>query len=318
MTIEKEAFATEVKSGLMSFPKTLPSKYFYDKKGDALFQTIMNLEEYYLTRSEHEIFKTQKQEILNQFRKRDSQFKLIELGAGDGLKTKVLLSHFVQMGVDFSYAPIDISGNALSQLSQDLSTNMPLLDFDVIQGDYFEALERLNKNHDCKEIVLFLGSNIGNFNNDEALKFLIALSHNLSIGDGLLVGFDLMKDPVKILNAYNDKEGVTRDFNKNLLTRINNELGGNFDLNAFRHVPTYDPVTGETKSHLVSTIDQRVFIEALDEEFHFNAWEAIHTEISQKYSYKMIQEFAINSGFELIKNFTDSQENYVNSYWEKV
>jgi uncharacterized SAM-dependent methyltransferase len=178
-------------------------------------------------------------------------------------------------------------------------------------------LGKINQKGSSREVVLFLGSNIGNFNNDEALEFLQKLSSSLSIGDGLFIGFDLMKDPDVILKAYNNEKGVTRDFNKNLLTRINNELGANFNLNSFRHVPTYNPITGETKSHLVSTIDQRVCIDALDQEIHFNAWEAIHTEISQKYSYKMIHEFAENSGFRLIQNFTDSQENYLNSYWEK-
>jgi L-histidine Nalpha-methyltransferase len=314
---KNSVFALDVKKGLESFPKTLPSKYFYDKRGDELFQEIMNLKEYYLTKSEHEIFQTQKQEILAQFYKNAAPFKLIELGAGDGLKTKVLLNHFVDAEVDFTYSPIDISSNVLSQLSNDLSTNIPKLNVEVVQGDYFEALGKINQKGSCREVVLFLGSNIGNFNNDEALDFLQKLSNNLSADDGLFIGFDLMKDPDVILNAYNDKRGVTRDFNKNLLTRINNELGANFNLNSFRHVPTYNPTSGETKSHLVSTIDQRIFIEDLDQEFHFNAWEAIHTEISQKYSYKMIHEFAEKSGFKLLKNFTDSQEYYVNSYWEK-
>lgn len=312
------AFAMEIKEGLENFPKTLPSKYFYDKRGDELFQEIMNLDEYYLTKSEHEIFETQKQDILAQFYKDNAPFKMIELGAGDGFKTKVLLNHFVENAVDFAYSPIDISANVLTQLSEDLSVNIPGLKVEVIQGDYFEALKKLNKNHNCREVVLFLGSNIGNFENTEALEFLRELSNNLSIGDGLFIGFDLMKDPDIILKAYNDKKGITSAFNMNLLTRINNELGANFDLNTFRHVPTYNPITGETKSHLVSMIDQRVFIEELANEYHFNAWEAIHTEVSQKYSFKMIQEFAENSGFKLIQNFTDAQENYVNSYWEKM
>ena len=260
---------------------------------------------------------TQKQEILAQFYKKAAPFKMIELGAGDGLKTKVLLNHFVDAGVDFTYSPIDISSNVLTQLSNDLRANIPKLKVEVVHGDYFEALAKINQKGSSREVVLVLGSNIGNFNNDEALEFLQKLSSSLSVGDGLFIGFDLMKDPDVILKAYNDKKGVTRNFNKNLLTRINNELGANFNLNSFRHVPTYNPITGETKSHLVSTIDQRVFIEGLEKEFHFNAWEAIHTEISQKYSYKMIQEFAEKSGFKLIQNFTDSQENYLNSYWEK-
>ncbi len=316
-SIDIDIFAEEVKQGLSGFPKTLPSKYFYDEKGDELFQAIMQLDEYYLTRSEYEIFQIQKQDILEQFSKDGSAFKLIELGAGDGTKTKVLLKHFVADGVEFSYAPIDISGNVLEQLTADLNENIPNLKVEAVQGDYFEALAGLNKNHTSKEVVLFLGSNIGNFTNSEAEAFLSELSENLSQGDLLFIGFDLMKDPDKILNAYNDKKGITRAFNLNLLTRINNELGGDFILANFRHVPTYDPVTGETKSHLVSIKDHSVSIEETGESFHFNAWEAIHTEVSQKYSYRMINEFAEKSGFRLIKNFTDCEENYVNSLWEK-
>ncbi len=311
-------FAADVKEGLNTFPKRLPSKYFYDEKGDELFQKIMGLEEYYLTRSEYQIFQNQKEDILNAFMGDSGGFKLIELGAGDGTKTKVLLKYFLSQKANFIYSPIDISGNVLEQLGNDLRQNLPEIKVEAQQGDYFKALAALNKNHTCKEVVLFLGSNIGNFDNLEALGFLNQLSSNLSKGDMLFVGFDLMKDPDKILAAYNDSEGVTREFNMNLLKRINNELGGNFNIDKFRHVPTYDPITGETKSHLVSTEEQDVFIDEIGETFHFNAWEAIHTEVSQKYSYRMIREFAEKSGFELVQNFTDTEENYVNSLWQKL
>ena len=317
-TVETTAFAKDINEGLSSFPKSIPSKYFYDEKGDELFQEIMGLEEYYLTRSEHEIFEIQKQEILDQFLCGCSSFKLIELGAGDGTKTKVLLKHFLDRGVEFTYAPIDISGNVLELLESDLLKSLPELKVEAVQGDYFKALAALNKNHNCREVMLFLGSNIGNFTNSDAKEFLSQLASNLSKDDLLFIGFDLMKDPDIILRAYNDSQGITREFNLNLLTRINNELGANFDVTKFRHVPTYDPVSGETKSHLVSTIDQKVYIEAIEKSFHFNAWEAIHTEVSQKYSFKMIAEFAKDSGFELVKNFADCEENYVNSLWRKV
>lgn len=317
-TLTDSLFAREVHAGLTSTPKTLPSKYFYDERGDELFQTIMSLGEYYLTRSEFEIFAEQKDKILDAFIGETSGFKLIELGAGDGTKTKVLLEHFVKSDVNFSYAPIDISQNVLDQLTSDLEENLPQLKLEPIQGDYFKALASLNKQHTCREIVLFLGSNIGNFSPIESIDFLSHLGENLSSGDMLLIGFDLMKDPQAILNAYNDKMGVTKEFNLNLLTRINNELGGDFDTSKFEHFPTYDPITGETKSHLVSTVKQNVYIEELDQVYSFDAWEAIHTEVSQKYSFKMIEEFAAKAGFRIKKNFLDSNEYYVDSLWEKV
>ncbi|OEJ99458.1 L-histidine N(alpha)-methyltransferase [Roseivirga misakiensis] len=312
------AFAEDIRTGLNQFPKTLPSRYFYDQIGDELFQRIMDLDEYYLTRAEFEVFVRQKAEILKAFLGDNDNFRLVELGAGDGTKTKVLLSHFVEQKVDFTYSPIDISGHVLAQLKDDLSAEIPSLKVEPIVGEYFSALKELSGNDSTKEVVLFLGSNIGNFDEASGVEFLKHIGANLAAGDMLLIGFDLMKDPRKILSAYNDREGVTKAFNLNLLTRINSELGANFKIDQFDHFPTYDPLTGETKSHIVSKIKQEVFIEALGESIDFEAWEAIHTEVSQKYSYKMIESFAEEAGFRIVKNFTDSNDYFVDSLWEKV
>lgn len=317
-TVALSTFAKDIHLGLTSNPKCLSSKYFYDETGDQLFQTIMGLGEYYLTRCEFEIFDKQKEEILKSFLGSDSSFNLVELGAGDGTKTKVLLKHFVNEGVDFSYSPIDISQHVLEVLSSDLEKSIPKLKVNAIQGDYFDALAKLNENNFQKEVVLFLGSNIGNFSNGSALKFLKRLGDNLGSGDMLFIGFDLMKNPNVILNAYNDKLGVTKEFNINLLRRINKELGANFDLEGYEHFPTYDPISGETKSYLVSNKEQEVFIEATGETYSFDAWEAIHTEVSQKYSSKMIYQFAEQAGFRVVKNFKDESEFYVDSLWEKI
>jgi L-histidine N-alpha-methyltransferase len=311
-------FSRDIDNGLSAHPKTLSSKYFYDQAGDKLFQTIMALDEYYLTRSEFEIFDSQKELILKEFLGPDESFNLIELGAGDGTKTKVLLKHFVENGVDFCYYPIDISGNVLKILSNDLKKALPQLKVNTIEGDYFDALSKLNQSHNQKEVVLLLGSNIGNFSNEGTKTFLSKLSENLSKGDLLLIGFDLMKDPQVILNAYNDKLGVTEAFNLNVLNRINNELGANFDLEAFKHFPTYNPINGETKSYLISIKEQEVYVESLGKTFSFNAWEAIHTEVSQKYSMAMIEEFAKDSGFKITYNFTDKDNYFVDSLWEKL
>jgi dimethylhistidine N-methyltransferase len=311
-------FAKEIEKGLSSNPKVLSSKYFYDEEGDKLFQTIMGLGEYYLTRAEFQIFDEQKEAILKSFLGSDKSFSLIELGAGDGTKTKVLLQHFIAQEINFNYFPIDISNNVLKVLSNDLSKSLPELKVNPIQGDYFEALAKLNQKHNHKEIVLFLGSNIGNFSTSDTELFLTKLASNLRTGDMLLIGFDLMKDPNVILNAYNDQLGVTKAFNLNLLKRINKELGANFDINAFNHFPTYNPITGETKSHLISTKNQKVVIEALDKTVYFNEWEAIHTEVSQKYSMQMIEDFASQCGFKIINNFTDRDKYFIDSLWEKL
>ncbi|UII32929.1 L-histidine N(alpha)-methyltransferase [Fulvivirga ulvae] len=307
-------FAQDVLSGLSATPKTLSSKYFYDENGDRIFQEIMNLEEYYLTRCEYEILETHQQQILDLFIGGTSKFNLVEFGAGDGYKTKVLLECFLNAKVDFRYRPIDISGNVLQILETSLEEEFPSLKVEGIQNEYMKALREL-ENGGTRNVVLFLGSNIGNFRQSQAISFLKGLYEGLNDGDLLFIGFDLKKDPQVILNAYNDKRGVTRDFNFNLLTRINRELKGNFDLSAFRHFPTYDPLTGTTTSYLISTKSQTV--EIMDTTITFDAWEPIHMEISQKYGMKDIESLASQVGFDIVRNFYDSRRYFVNSVWRK-
>ena len=310
----KNQFALDVLEGLNSTPKTLPSKYFYDKKGDELFQQIMELEEYYLTRCEYEIFQTYKGDLLKVFANSSHKFNLVEFGAGDGYKTKVLLKHFLKEGANFQYVPIDISGNVLELLENSLRQEMPGLGVKGIKNDYFKALGQL-ENGNTRNVIFFLGSNIGNFRHEQAISFLSELYESLRSGDLLLIGFDLKKDPGVILKAYDDCQEVTKEFNLNLLDRINNELEGSFDRNAFRHCPTYNPLTGTTESFLVSTKEQT--IEIMDSAIHFEAWEAIHTEISQKYSLGNISEMAEKVGFTVKANFFDQRRYFVDSVWEK-
>ncbi|MFT6827951.1 MAG: L-histidine N-alpha-methyltransferase, partial [Roseivirga sp.] len=178
-TTALSTFAKDIDKSLSSSPKALSSKYFYDEVGDKLFQTIMGMGEYYLTRAEFEIFDTQKEAMLKSFLGADESFNLIELGAGDGTKTKVLLRHFVESEIDFNYSPIDISQHVLDLLTNDLENTLPKLKVNPMQGDYFDALSNLNQNHYQKEVVLFLGSNIGNFSNTATEQFLSKLSQNL-------------------------------------------------------------------------------------------------------------------------------------------
>lgn len=310
-----EVFARDVREGLMRSPKKLPSKYFYDEKGDQLFQEIMQMPEYYLTDAELEIFERHKQAILEKVN--GEPFDLIELGAGDGYKTKVLLGHFLKRGADFQYCAVDISENVLRHLEKDLKTSWPELPYQSLQGDYFEVLEDVNKKTGKKKVILFLGANIGNLRVDRARRFMGRIGENMHAGDLLLVGFDLKKDPQVILDAYDDAAGITEAFNLNLLRRINRELGGHFDLDAFKHWESYDPVTGETKSYLVSKRTQRVRIDALNQEFAFEAWEAIDVELSRKYSMPEIEKMARDTGFEVTAHFFDSRRYFVDSLWRK-
>ncbi|GHE64743.1 L-histidine N(alpha)-methyltransferase [Roseivirga thermotolerans] len=313
-----QGFAKDIVTGLRQTPKRLPSKYFYNAEGDRLFQEIMKLDEYYLTRSEEQIIDTFKDEILKEFLGEDESFRLVELGAGDGSKTKILLEYFSNQQVSFIYSPIDISANVLVQLKESVNRELPKVNVQPIEGDYFEALAALKENHLQKEVVMFLGSTIGNFSRSAGEVFLSKLSENMSSGDLLFIGFDLMKDPRKILSAYDDSQGVTRDFNLNLLQRINDELGADFDLSKFVHYPTYDPITGETKSFLVSTEEQEVRLADVDMVFRFKAWEPIHTEISQKYSCEMISATAKATGFKVVRHFNHAEGLFVDSLWEKV
>ncbi|MDZ4679593.1 MAG: L-histidine N(alpha)-methyltransferase [Saprospiraceae bacterium] len=308
--IKIQAFAEDVQQGLTDNPKHLLSRYFYDAAGDRLFQKIMNLPEYYLTWCEFEIFQKHRDAI---FRKLDDvPFDLIELGAGDGLKTQVLLQHFLNQKADFRYLPIDISGSVLEHLQETLKERWPELLVTAIEGEYFSALQDVDRLSDRRKLVLFLGSNIGNMNQEQAADFLRQLRQRMHSGDWLLVGFDLKKDPDIILAAYNDLQGVTRAFNLNLLHRINRELGADFDLTAFRHCPVYNPLTGDMKSYLVSEKQQTVRIEALELEIPFRKWEAIDMELSKKYDRPEITRLAEFAGFEVEQWFFDEKEYFVN------
>ncbi|REE05573.1 dimethylhistidine N-methyltransferase [Marinoscillum furvescens DSM 4134] len=312
-----DPLARDVKIGLTSQPKRLYSKYFYDARGDGLFQQIMALEEYYLTRAELEVFQTQKERLL-QIIGGEETFQLVELGAGDGQKTKVLLEYFQQQNVDFSYCPVDISENVLQQLEKRMRAEIPDLTIKPLAGDYFDVLADLKFKNHSKTVAFFLGSNIGNFLADKVQQFLVSIHDNLRSGDYLMIGFDLKKDPKTILKAYNDSKGVTKAFNLNLLKRINNELGANFDLDKFQHNPVYDPQTGECRSYLVSTEEQEVTIAAIEKTVHFDAWEPIFMEVSKKYAPKEIEELAQATGFKVVENLYDSQKRFADSVWQVV
>ena len=306
-------FAQDVLQGLSQKPRKLSSKYFYDAEGDKLFQQIMRMPEYYLTDCEQEILEASKKGIFQAIGRR--QFKLLELGAGDGLKTKVLLRYFLEQGADFQFQPIDISRNVLLELEESLQAELPELSVDSLQGDYFKVLHELRSESGIPKVVLFLGANIGNYTPQEAQRFLRSLAEELNPGDLLLIGFDLKKDPAIILNAYNDSAGITAAFNLNLLRRMNRELGATFDLQQFRHWETYNPLSGETKSYIVSLRDQHVFIRALNRSFHFEAWEAIGVELSLKYSLSEVESLASKSGFEVQQHFFDQKRYFVDSLW---
>jgi L-histidine Nalpha-methyltransferase len=309
-------FAEDVKHGLTATPKRLNSRWLYDARGSELFQEIMRMDAYYPTDCEYEIFDQQKEEIFELIQQQPGPFHLIEFGAGDGFKTKLLLRHFLAQQATFDYLPIDISGDILRVLEADLAESLPDLKVDIQVDEYFAALHKLNAHDSTRKVLLFLGSNIGNFTRPEALRFLQHMNEEMRPGDQVIVGFDLKKDPNVILTAYNDPDGITREFNLNLLDRMNRELGATFEREHFQHYPYYDPLSGETKSYLISRREQAIHFEALDWTVHFQAWEPIWIELSQKYDFEMIEDFANHSGFQVLQNFIDSRRYYVDSAWE--
>ncbi|MEO0734550.1 MAG: L-histidine N(alpha)-methyltransferase [Bacteroidota bacterium] len=310
------SFTTEIIAGLTANPKQLSSKWFYDARGDQLFQAIMAMPEYYLTDCERVIFQQAGPKLLSFIAGRP--FDLIELGAGDGSKTQYLIDAFLAAGVPFTYRPIDISAHAIEVLGKLVDRQWPGLPFAPVQGDYFSALDRLGKsssNH--LRLVLFPGANIGNFTPAEAEQFLRRLRGFLRPSDLLFTGFDLKKDPAVILAAYNDPAGHTAAFNLNLLARINRELGADFDLDdGWRHWETYDPVSGAARSFLVAEGHQTVCIADLDRTITFEPYEAISVEISQKYSRGEIRALAVAAGYELLTNFEDSKGWFTDSLWQ--
>lgn len=310
-------FRQEVYEGLTAFPKYLSSKYFYDEIGDKLFQDIMAMPEYYLTDYEFEILSNHKEEITTLFMGQNKPFSLFELGAGDGKKTKILLEHLSLRNADFDYRPIDISQNALDQLEASVKNELPEIDIRPLQGTYFETLKNIGEENGRRKVVLFLGSNIGNLLHPQAIEFLNDLRDAIDHDDLVFMGFDQKKNPQTILDAYNDKTGITAAFNKNVLSRINRELSGNFDLDKFLHWEVYDPETGTAKSYLVAKEAHTVHIEALNQNIEFRAWETIHTEISQKYDDQVVAWLAESAKLELVKDFSDTSQGYKNYVFKK-
>ncbi|AZA49241.1 L-histidine N(alpha)-methyltransferase [Chryseobacterium carnipullorum] len=309
-----DGFRLDVLEGLKSNPKRLSSKYFYDKNGDRLFQEIMAMPEYYLTKCELDIFQNKTPELAQLIISDNEPFDLIELGAGDAMKSTFLLQYLVEQGINFTYMPIDISGNILSILNEKLSHEIPDLPIVALEGEYFQMLQKAAALSHRRKVILFLGSNIGNMDIGEADQFCSDLNQNLTSGDKVLIGFDLKKNPHTILNAYNDKAGITAAFNLNLLTRINTELDADFDTDQFQHYQTYDPVSGACKSYLVSLKDQKVTID--DHSISFKENELIDMEISQKFSPEKIEELRKKSGFLSAGEIKDSKRWFVDVAWE--
>ncbi|BAO76016.1 L-histidine N(alpha)-methyltransferase [Winogradskyella sp. PG-2] len=310
-----DTFAQDVLNGLLADNKHLSSKYFYDDNGSRIFQEIMNMPEYYLTDAEFEILSMQSKQIVDAL-KFSTPFNIVELGAGDGFKTFKLLEYLASNNIDFNYVPIDISQEAIDLLTERLKERLPNITIKPKVGDYFEILKE-NKESDHPSLLLFLGSNIGNYKEEKAIELLQLFNDNMNIGDKLLVGFDLKKNPIIIHNAYYDSHGITKRFNLNLLLRINRELEADFKMDDFDFYCHYNPITGDVKSYIISLRQQTVHIKKLNQSISFDYNELIWTELSKKYSISKIRNLAEAANFKLTSNFLDCKHYFTDSLWEK-
>lgn len=297
-------FAQDVFVGLKSEQKTLSPKYFYDQIGSELFVKITQTEEYYPTRTEKSILKQYSAAIVDEC---DGVDWLVELGSGSSEKTDTLLHEFHKKRKAFKYIPIDVS-DIIIDSGKKLLEKYERLSVTGILSDYERGLSVVSKVDNGAKLILFLGSSIGNFEPTEIEGFLCMTQKTLADEDFILIGFDLVKDP-KILNAaYNDSQGITEAFNYNILTRINRELDGNFDVDKFDHLAFFNEKESRVEMHLESKINQTVTIGELNKKISFKSGETIHTENSHKFTLDMIASYANNSYLEVVKTWTDPQE----------
>jgi L-histidine N-alpha-methyltransferase len=300
-------FARDVLAGLSAQPKHLFPKYLYDELGSQLFEAICHVDEYYLTRTEHEILTRYAEEIVASV---PDCRTLIELGSGSAQKTRKIIEALMRRQDELVFIPVDISASALEESSRSLLQAYPRLKIRAYAADYFDGLTALQPLNSGPALILFLGSNIGNFESAEAITFLRAIRRVLRKEDALLLGADLKKDRATLEAAYNDSLGVTRAFIVNELARINRELGGDFDLWAFGLRSVYNEAAGRVEVYVESLRAQTVTVRGLDLSLSLEAGERIHMEQSYKYSLEELAAMANQSGFELTRTWLDDQSRF--------
>ena len=292
------AMAHDVRVGLKATPKVLPPVWFYDEAGSILFDEITRLPEYYPTRAEHAILEARSAEIAH----RTGATTLVELGSGTSEKTRLLLDALAGRGDLERFVPLDVSEEVLRGAADDISRAYDLPVHAVV-GDFHRHLRELPR--EGRRLVAFLGGTIGNFHPGQRRKFLAELDAAMDHDEWLLLGTDLVKDEARLVAAYDDAQGVTAEFNRNVLRVINNELGGDFDPDAFEHVALWDPDNSWIEMRLRSRRDQHVRVADLDLEVDFAAGEELQTEISTKFTPEGVREVLWDGGFVVEETWTD-------------
>jgi L-histidine Nalpha-methyltransferase len=302
--LTNDAIAFDVYEGLTAEPKHLPSKLFYDEAGSQLFEQITELPEYYLTRTESSIFEEYAADIL---RRAGPSLTLVELGAGTATKTRILIEELLRNQNRSLFYPIDVSPSALDLAVRQLANEFPALRVNPIVADYTGGVTALNR-ITGRKLVLYIGSSIGNFEPPHAIRILRRIRQTLRPGDALLLGADYSKSSKVLLPAYDDAQGVTASFNKNILARLNRELGADFNLDAWRHVALWNRRCSRMEIYLESLTDQAAFLPALDLDVKFTTSERIHTENSYKYTDEMIASILRESCFTLENTWCDRKK----------
>jgi L-histidine N-alpha-methyltransferase len=308
------SFADDVRTGLGLRPYTLMPKYFYDDLGSSLFEAITHLPEYYLTRAERDLLATYASEIVAAY---DVPLELVELGSGSATKTRLIIDAILERQDTLTFHPIDISPDALIESSEQLVKANESLHVRAYAGDYFGIMRAKRVRVRDRVLALFLGSNVGNFEPVQARELFELLGGMLVAGDGFLIGYDLKKDPETLELAYDDPTGVTAAFNKNLLSRINRELGGDFDLRNFDFFARYDEVDGVVRSFLRARKATAVHIPGAGIELEFDKGETIHMESSYKFTRDDMLALVTPFGFEETRTFTDSEGRYALSLFTR-
>jgi L-histidine Nalpha-methyltransferase len=304
-----EQTASAVSEGLMSRPKWLPSWLFYDTAGSQLFNQITGLPEYYLTRTERAILAERAAEIVGLAAETDA-LRLVELGAGSADKTRLLLNAAVDRQDTVFYEPVDVSASALEEAQERIEREIPGVLVTPRVEDYTKGLELDAPNFGERQLLLYIGSSIGNFEPEEAERLLKNMRGALACGDSLLLGVDLVKDEATLLAAYDDAAGVTAAFNLNLLTRLNRELGADFDTEAFAHRAVWNTAHSRIEMHLESQKRQKVRIAALEAKVDFASGETIHTENSYKYRPGQAEALLEKAGFTPTATWTDEEQRF--------
>lgn len=303
-TVHAPDFAGDVREGLSAHPKYLRPMYFYDERGSQLFEQICELPEYYVTRTEHAILMQCAGEIA---RFSGGDMALVEFGSGSSTKTRLLIEALLARQGSLRYLPIDISSTILVESAHRLLTEYPRLTIQAHAAEYRAGIERLSDERLGRKIIVFMGSNLGNFDSLDALEFLGNIRRQMGNLDYFLMGNDLAKDEAVLIPAYDDAQGITAAFNLNILARINHELGGDFDTDAFTHLALYNRAKSRVEMHLKSLRHQDVTVRALSQVFRFGKGETIHTENSYKYSIGQLDTMFRATGLRLVRRWLDDR-----------